>query len=351
MIVGHRWIGLWPSIVLVILGLTGAILVYEHDLPPVLHPHLWRVAPTGERISIEAALEAASASHPGRIFSSVKIFTDPAPPYIIRTNDRHLIFVNPYTGSIMGEHNSESSFFSVMRKLHVDLMMGSAGGHIVGIGTILLVVLTLTGLYLWWVRRSALRRRSYLLTFKTDWKQFNYDTHNVLGFYSSVFVLLISLTGIVLAYPWAKHAIYYAIDGRPAPKFVPPQSHPATDGVKRISPDQALASARAIAPARYHTAVRLPQSPQDCIAVYHDHGAGNGDNIFIDAYTGKTLRVDRYADRSTAQKIHYSMFPIHAGYILGEPTKFIAFVSSPLVAVLGVTGFVIWLPKYSCRNS
>lgn len=350
MIVGHRYMGLWPAIVLAVLGLTGAALVYEHDMEPYLHPHLWQVAPTGGRIPLEAALETAATAYPDRIFSSIKIFNDSARPYVIRTNDGHLIFVDPYKGSVLGDQNPDRSFFGFMRELHINLLMGFPGGQIVGITTILLALLTVTGLYIWCIRTSALRRRSFLLTFRSDWKQFNYDIHNVLGFYSSVFVLLISLTGIVLSYPWAKNAIYLSIDGKLAPKFESPQSRPPTEGAKRISIDQALASARRLAPAKYHTVVRLPQSSLDSIAVYHDHGSGNGDNLFIDQYSGEVLRVDHYDERSTAQKIHYSMFPIHAGYIFGEPTKFIAFISSILVPVFGVTGFVIWFAKYRRGN-
>src|SRR5690606_27582124 len=46
-------------------------------------------------------------------------------------------------------------------------------------------------------------------------KRVNYDLHNVLGFYSLIFALIMALSGLVISFTWARKSIYWLAGGTP----------------------------------------------------------------------------------------------------------------------------------------
>lgn len=47
-------------------------------------------------------------------------------------------------------------------------------------------------------------KKGLKLDFKVKWKRLNYDLHNVLGFYSLLFALVLGFTGLMFSYPSLK---------------------------------------------------------------------------------------------------------------------------------------------------
>ncbi len=59
------------------------------------------------------------------------------------------VFVNPYTGKIMGDRQHETALFSRILDLHYQLLAGDIGLKIVGVAALFLCILSLTGIMLW----------------------------------------------------------------------------------------------------------------------------------------------------------------------------------------------------------
>ena len=110
--------------------------------------------------------------------------------------------MNPYTGEVNGWIEG-NTFFQTMRKLHRWLLnpppqkgASSVGKMIVGISTLLMVVILVSGLVIWWPRtRKALNNR-LKVSCRKGWRRFWYDSHVALGFYSTLFLLVMALTGL-----------------------------------------------------------------------------------------------------------------------------------------------------------
>ena len=58
----HLYGALIAGIFVAILGTTGGIIAFEPELDHLTHPHLFRVTPQGQPLSVAAMLQAASAA-------------------------------------------------------------------------------------------------------------------------------------------------------------------------------------------------------------------------------------------------------------------------------------------------
>ena len=89
---------------------------------------------------------------------------------------------------------------SKLIELHDDLLAGTAGRRLNGLGAVAVLFVTLTGLAIWWpgVERW---RRSLTVRRGVGWKRFAWDLHSAIGFWSSGFVLVSALSGVYLCFP------------------------------------------------------------------------------------------------------------------------------------------------------
>src|SRR5262249_388960 len=118
-----------------------------------------------------------------------------------RGNDRQARLFNPYTGDDLG--NSVPLGVRAVDELlvlHDDLLAGDTGRRINGFGALLLVVLSLTGIVIWWqgIRRW---RRSLTVHRNVGWRRFCWDMHSMIGFWGFVVIAMFGLSGAYLGNP------------------------------------------------------------------------------------------------------------------------------------------------------
>jgi uncharacterized iron-regulated membrane protein len=87
-----------------------------------------------------------------------------------------------------------------MADLHVNLLAGATGKTINGIMAIFVVLLSLSGLIIWWPGRGRLRR-SLTIDFRSNWKRLNWDLHSVVGFWMFALIFVWGVTGVYLVFP------------------------------------------------------------------------------------------------------------------------------------------------------
>ena len=106
-----------------------------------------------------------------------------------------------------------------MERLHVDLMIPGVGAAIVIAATAAAVLLELSGLYLWW------RRRTWTVRWRAGWRLAAYDLHNLIGAAMLAIMLLLAVTGVAgiavrqVFPPWSVvvNGTYALHTGRPFP--------------------------------------------------------------------------------------------------------------------------------------
>ena len=106
-------------------------------------------------------------------------------------------------------------FFKSTLRLHRWLMdKPMKDGHIglgklvVGVSTISMVVLLVTGVVLWWPKGVKMLRHRVLVAMRKGWHRFWYDLHVSAGFWVTIVLLLMALTGLVWSFSWYREGFY-----------------------------------------------------------------------------------------------------------------------------------------------
>ena len=344
----HLYLGLAASLVVIVIGLTGALLVFEQETDQALHPHLWQVMPREDRVSLQSIVDAVAETYRPRTFLTVEVQNDRDRPYVISTETDFQVFVNPYSGEILGAREHAQTFFGLMFALHRTLLAGEIGRTVVGVVTLLVVFLVGTGLYLWWPRTTARVKSSLSLRWAAGWRRLNYDLHNVLGFYASWYLVVIALTGLVWSFSLVHDALFW-LTGSPPPPWKSRPLSTATGTGPGITLDEAMRKADEAIPDAGATEIMLPQRPQDSISfIKRSPGALNPNAqhfVSLDQYTGAILKVDRYEELSWGATMRLLVYPIHVGSIFGRATQILALLVSVLVVVSAITGVLLWWQK------
>ena len=114
-----------------------------------------------------------------------------------------LAYVNPYTGKVLQVYDEKNGFFAIVKSIHWSFLLKQDWGtYVVGIPVTIFLIMLLTGIVLWWPKNKSARKQRFRFQWKdtTQWKRKNYDLHNILGFYSSIFALILTITGLFYAF-------------------------------------------------------------------------------------------------------------------------------------------------------
>jgi uncharacterized iron-regulated membrane protein len=233
----HLSLGLSAGGLIALIGLTGSAIAFGPELDRWLNPHLLTVVPHGEPIPVEAALMAARQAYPARHPLLITVPESPDEPYLIKMHaeadqeffHQLLVYVNPYTGELLGARARIGHVIGFLERVHIHLLIGPrlagrAGWYLVGAAGLLLVLLCLTGPWLWWPGRGKL---PLALTVKwaASWRRVTFDLHRVAGIYPLLLLVVVAVTGAAFSfYDYVKPALTRVIDGRPAEEKPEPRS-------------------------------------------------------------------------------------------------------------------------------
>jgi uncharacterized iron-regulated membrane protein len=342
----HLWAGLLASAFLLILGLTGSLLVYERAIDHALNPRLVIVKPEAQPLSVGKLFLKLEKAHPGYHVTDMAFSREPDVAYQMYLNpggdaEGFVVTINQYTGQELGNVSTANQFMNFVHGLHTHLLLEAhreTGKLIVGGASILLLFLSCSGPVLWW------RRKLFLLNWSAGPKRLNFDLHNMLGLFCSLFLFFFALTGIALTWDGtASKFVNLLTHSDPMPST--PDLPPPPPGTAPFEVDQILAAARAALPGTEIDSFSIhPGEPVDLRMKFPEDRTPVGrSRVWLDPYTGKVLSVWSTRTASVGFKINRMWIrEIHSGDILGWPTRILACVLSLLLPILTITGTLIW---------
>jgi len=350
----HLYGGLVLGGVLIVVSVSGSALVFKDTLDRWLRPDLLRVAPGGERVSLDQMIDAAQAAHPEATPRLVEMpFDDAAPATVWLAEGNRHVYVDPYRGTVLGTRGPDEGVMNTLSHLHIELLAGNTGLVIVGAIGLLLVLLTATGLVLWWPRRVQALWTALRMTWRHGALRFNYDLHRAGGFYTTAFVLLTALTGSAFAfYPATQQIISTVTASEPWPPPPPTVEAPAdsTRDRARIDYEAGLHTALDRLPGAEASFVYVPQAPTAPLTVrlrtppeWHPNGRS-----FVHLHPTETtvLRVDDARTAPGGAQLLQTFYPLHVGAVGGIVVKWLYVVLGLAPAVLSVTGTLIWYTRW-----
>ncbi|WP_443939184.1 PepSY-associated TM helix domain-containing protein [Pedobacter sp. MW01-1-1] len=351
----HLWLGLGSGLVVLILGLTGAIYSFSDEIKDIVYKDRRFVSPipNQEKIPLDILFEQANHALGDRYkITRAELSQQPNRSYMFRAlkiNKDAIgywnyyvyyvkVYIDPYTGKVLFKEDARKEFFNVTLALHMNLLLGDRIGHfIVRWSTVCFGLLLLSGLVLWWPKKWKAKQLKKSLTIKwnSKFKRLNYDFHNVFGFYTLIPLLVVALTGLAWSFELT------------------------SEQKSKILSDTTLETK---AMASRIVAEALEKSPKTAYFLYNFPSAKSGtinltayqsnkhlyDRVQyrFDQYNGKLLQTkDPMAGATLTSKLITLNYDLHTGSVLGFFGKLLALFAGLIAATLPVTGFLIWIKK------
>lgn len=372
----HLWIGLSTGIIVVLVAVTGCILVFEDELFDFFHSDLIEVKETGPARPVSELLFTAqkklgkekpitdiriNEADRSYIFSASKVNKKEKITfsYFSQFAYREDVYVNPYTGKVMGVIDVEHEFFNITEQLHRQLLLVKpVGSVVIGSSILLFLIMLITGFVLWLPKNIKQLKRNMSVKWSAKWKRVNYDLHNSLGFYVLPFAMLIAITGLVWSFKWWESGIYRILGSPGRIELIrnPPESSGSVSGNTGNTLDHVLASIQKQVPGDYKTiGLNIPQKDEQSLMafVYHKHSSDGWQNMsyfYFDMHNGKQFDQLIHSQKPLGLKWRNSNKAIHTGRIYGLGTQILAFLASFICASLPISGFLIWWGKRNKKS-
>jgi uncharacterized iron-regulated membrane protein len=369
----HLWLGLISGIIVFIVCVTGCIWVFNSEITWLIEPETRAEKQEKAVLAPSVIREIAAQKFPGQKVTYAQLQQGRAVNVGVGDYDAafyYTVLMNPYTGEIQAvkKHlKDEEDFFRWILNGHRFLWLPwEIGRPIVNYATMVFVVLLITGLIWWYPKKwtQSTRDKSFKIKRNGTWKRINLDLHNVLGFYSLLFLLAIALTGMVYGIEWYSNGLYWVTSGGESePEWKENKSDSLQNGKFYTSAqalDKAWAKVVAENPATTGFYYGFPDTTDTKstlnFTVYPTAGQFyNTVSYNFDRHTLKRLERNEvydkaFAEASFAGKLRRMNYDIHVGSILGFPGKVLAFLAALIGASLPVTGFIIWWNRKGFGN-
>lgn len=388
----HLWLSVPFGLIITLVCFSGAMLVFENEVNEWFRRDLYYVETVKESpLPMDKLLEKVATTLLDSVsVTGVSISSDPGRAYQVSLSKprRASLYVDQYTGEVKGK-SERSGFFMFMFRMHRWLLDSMNPGNegifwgkmIVGVSTLLLVFVLISGIVIWWPRTRKALKNSLKITATKGWRRFWYDLHVAGGMYALIFLLAMALTGLTWSFPWYRTA-FYKVFGVEVQQRAAQGHEQKSDAQKR---DTKLAvhqekkreenegrkgerSGRAennhsdmysvTSPFVYWQEIydklrrQNPEYKQISIssgtASVSFNRFGNqraSDRYSFNTDNGEFTETSLYQHQDKSGKIRGWIYSVHVGNWGGMFTRILTFIAALLGAALPLTGYYLWIKR------
>ncbi|UTW06633.1 PepSY-associated TM helix domain-containing protein [Pseudomonas benzenivorans] len=366
----HFYAGLFVIPFLILLSLTGIIYLFKPQLDQLMYADLLQVPVAEQRLSADRQLAAVRQAYPQ---ATVSKYLPPrgegrSAQFVIAEQGRELnLFVDPYRGTLVGSQDARDNLQAIARRLHGELMIGTLGDRLIELAAGWGIVLVVSGLYLWWPRLAS-RGRLF-------WR----DLHAVTGFWGSLLLLFMLLTGMTWTGFWgerfagawnhfpaamwnevpqsdlqarslnssARQTVAWAVENTPLPLSDPHAAHQAAGSVDasptaQIGLQQVVdtAAARGVQ-SGYSISLPRGETGVYSVALFADDPRHDA-TLHLDQYSGAVLADVRWQDYGVVARVVETGVVLHEGKLFGLANQLLMLGVCLMVLLSAVSGLIMW---------
>lgn len=404
----HRWVGLAIAAFLFIAGLTGAVISWDHELDDWLNPHLRITTTTGQAMPAAELAALIKARDPRVQIYRLPMHAEPGETVEVIVQPRrdpvtgrlyelgyNQVFLDPVIGTEIGRRQwgqawpiTRETLVSFLYRLHYTLhipeMLGIDrwGVWLMGAIAVLWMLDSFVGFYLTLPtskpanqsRHAAVARqlaKGFWSRWKPAWRikttgsayRITFDLHRAVSLWTWAMLFMLAFTAFSLN---LYREVFYPIMSMVSQVTPDPYSQRKPAG--RHEPIEPVVGIEQV-----HDLARLEglrrgwSEPVGSIGYNQSYGvysirfyrpgdehgaAGVGPAmLFYDGRDGRLLGDEQPWVGTAADIFVQAQFPIHSGRILGLPGRILISLMGLVVAMLSVTGVVIWWRKRAARVS
>ena len=388
----HLWLSVPFGLIITLVCFSGAMLVFENEVNEWFRRDLYYVETVKESpLPMDKLLEKVATTLPDSVsVTGVSISSDPGRAYQVSLSKprRASLYVDQYTGEVKGK-SERSGFFMFMFRMHRWLLDSMNPGNegifwgkmIVGVSTLLLVFVLISGIVIWWPRTRKALKNSLKITATKGWRRFWYDLHVAGGMYALIFLLAMALTGLTWSFPWYRTA-FYKVFGVEVQQRAAQGHEQKSDAQKRNTKlaahrekkregNEVQKGERSGRPENNHSDMYSVTSPfvywQE---IYDKLGRQNpeykqisissgtasvsfnrfGNQRASDRYSfntdnGEFTETSLYQHQDKSGKIRGWIYSVHVGNWGGMFTRILTFIAALLGSALPLTGYYLWIKR------
>ena len=388
----HLWLSVPFGLIITLVCFSGAMLVFENEVNEWFRRDLYYVETVKESpLPMDKLLEKVATTLPDSVsVTGVSISSDPGRAYQVSLSKprRASLYVDQYTGEVKGK-SERSGFFMFMFRMHRWLLDSMNPGNegifwgkmIVGVSTLLLVFVLISGIVIWWPRTRKALKNSLKITATKGWRRFWYDLHVAGGMYALIFLLAMALTGLTWSFPWYRTA-FYKVFGVEVQQRAAQGHEQKSDAQKRNTKlaahrekkregNEVRKGERSRRPENNHSDMYSVTSPFVYWQEIYDklrrqnpeykqisissgtasvsfNRFGNqraSDRYSFNTDNGEFTETSLYQHQDKSGKIRGWIYSVHVGNWVGMFTRILTFIAALLGAALPLTGYYLWIKR------
>ena len=355
----HLCAGATAGMVIFIMCVTGALLSFERQTIEYFERDARYVETNGEtaKLTPQAIVEKVKAANPEAKPTAMLITNEPNAAWQVNLGRDGWMFVDPYSGEASGNSNKTvRNLMSELRNWHryVALSGGArdTGKAITGASNLLFLFLAISGIYIWFPRNFGWKTVKPVIWFRrgVSGKARNFNWHNTIGFWTSLFLIVFTMTATVISYQWATNLLYKLTGNEvPAPSGGQQQQQSDKPYEFPANVDTAWNAATSQAPTWKSISLRLPIENNAAVFTIDE---GIYWNIFgrstltFDIATSTLKKWEPYGEQNSARQIRSWFRFTHTGETGGIVGQIIGFIACVGGAFLVWTGFSLALRRF-----
>ncbi|HLZ78479.1 MAG TPA: PepSY-associated TM helix domain-containing protein [Sphingomonas sp.] len=343
----HKWIGLILMIVLIPLGLSGVVLAWDDAIDHALHPQRFAVQGTATLPPSAYARAARLSLRPDERLSQIRYprgegpvvvsaIATPVPPGQAGgarrgPPQRVTLWLDPGSARVLDIDRGGAGLVRIAHDFHGMLFIpGGVGRALVGLLGIAMFLMAAGGVWLWWPPVGGWIKG---MRWQRGDRRLDTNLHHRVGFWIALPLAAQAFTGAWLAWPQVK-----AVAGLAAPHVGPMErARMVPVAAPALSPDQALAAARAATPGT-PASVAWPVG-EDAPWRIQIRAAQDTAESLVDDRTSAVHAAPLRGDGGLALAMrHY-----HDGTTLGPVWRALLVLLGLAPTLLGITGLLMWL--------
>lgn len=377
----HRYIGLASALFLLMAGLTGSVLAFQHELDEWLNPTFYNTASQGQVLEPGALVDQLQAQHPRLQVWYMEYPSEAGHTAMLAAVPRNdpstgkpfaesnqVFYLDPVSGEQQGQRQwgacclQRENLIPFLLEFHYTLALpGNWGLWLMGLVACAWVFDCLVALLL-----TLPRARPFWRKWSSAWKikgghayRLNYDLHRAGGLWLWLLLLPIALSSVAMNLPSQVFKPAVSLFSTVEPSVYESRGRLPNEalGVTQLSYQQAYEHAQ-----QEGRRLGLKEAIGELYYSfeYNFYGAGFGQHdteaqgkswLFFHGTDGRLLGQEIAGQGTLGERFYRLQLPIHGGRIIGLTGQVMIAVLGVLIAGLSLTGIYIWWRKLIARRS
>ena len=352
----HLWVGLILCLPIIAIGLSGSALLVQRYIQIYSVP---AATSAGAYQPLSRIVEAAqTAVAPGIKPNQLEMPSASGWPatvqfVVARQPVRTMaVYVDPVSLDVLGQEQviRRGPVRDWLVTMHEFLMLpGHIGLPLVGWMAVTMTFMGVSGLILWWPRRGGWLAALHVMRGARG-VRLQLDLHQVVGFWGLLVFLILSLSGIYLAFPrTVSTGLRMAL---PSTHVHLDQDFGAVERIWPLSPDQAVATATRLVPNARPVTVQLPLREGPLVVQLETENFWPSIppiTVTFDPSNPDYVAVDDPQKYTVGDRVLNVGYAMHFSFGMGWVWTLLVFLAGLLPLFLAVTGTTVWWMKRRAR--